>query len=168
MLNSIHRYSIVILLLFLLPSCNSGRKYISIAGEALPVSRTAEQILRQDWGLRVHKSEYILDLLIDEEGEKERFTEIRMKVALSEKQIDKLISKGARNLPFSETLYEYHNGRLELTKLIRMIASSSGLLEAKNGVYYFEEGNTEDEGKILLYDRDSQTLFYYWVEEIGV
>ena len=32
---------------------------------------------------------------------------------------------------------------------------------ANNGVYFFEQGEQELECKFLIYDRDSQVLYYY-------
>ena len=72
-----------------------------------------------------------------------------MKVALNDDDICKLISKGARHLPIEE---KSKKGWLERI---------SGLDGANNGVYFFEQGEQELECKFLIYDRDSQVLYYY-------
>ena len=64
------------------------------------------------------------------------------------KDIQKLIQKGVHDLPIAES----PNTKAWLERL-------SGIVEADNGVYYYEQGDSEC--KFLIYDRDSHTLFYY-------
>ena len=83
--------------------------------------------------------------------------EIKMKVDLPQLDIDSLISKGAKPLPLKEPtdtsiLAEDTNSWLERI---------SGIKGATNGVYFYEPGHQEPhESEFLIYDRDSQTLYY--------
>ena len=71
--------------------------------------------------------------------------------------IDSLISKGAKPLPLKEPTdtsiwAEDTNSWLERI---------SGIKGATNGVYFYEPGHQEPhESEFLIYDRDSQTLYY--------
>lgn len=124
-----------LLVLFLLPSCN----------------RTPEHILSWTWGLNVGQLDHTVESF--EDGQygflgTDVTTKIRMRVILPEKAIQKLILKGAQDLPITQS---------PSTK--KWLEQLSGIKEADNGVYYYEQGDTEC--KFLIYDRDSQTLFYY-------
>jgi len=73
-----------------------------------------------------------------------------MAVELPQKDIDNLISHGAKPLP----IVGPENKKRWLERI-------SGLDGANNGVYFFEQGEQELECKFLIYDRDSQVLYYY-------
>ena len=124
-----------LILLFLLPSC----------------VRTPERILSMVWGVDVTRIEHQVEEFKEvwyPNGD--GFTKIRMKVDLPQEEIIKLVSKGARPLPLTES-----NRDKEWLERI------SGIKNAHNGVYYFEDNNQGAEIKFLIYDKESQTLFYY-------
>lgn len=103
------------------------------------------------WGLNVGQLDHTVESF--EDGQygflgTDVTTEIRMRVILPEKDIQKLIQKGVHDLPIAES----PNTKAWLERL-------SGIVEADNGVYYYEQGDSEC--KFLIYDRDSHTLFYY-------
>ena len=77
-------------------------------------------------------------------------TEIRMAVELPQKDIDILISHGAKPLP----IVEPENKKRWLERI-------SGIDCATDGVYFFEQGEQEQECKFLIYDDDSHVLYYY-------
>ena len=112
-------------------------------------SRTPERILSRAWGIDVRKLDYEVELFKDERRGSETTTEIRMKVALSEKDIDKLIAKGTHELPFV-----YSSDKAVIERL-------SGLEGISNGVYSGQSDDKSIKSEYLLYDRDSQTLYYY-------
>ena len=112
-------------------------------------SRTPEHILSRAWGIDVRKLDHEVELFRDERRGSETTTEIRMKVALSEKDIDKLKAKGAHELPF---VYSSEKAFFERV---------SGLEDISNGVYYGQSDDKSIKSEYLLYDRDSQTLYYF-------
>ena len=121
-------------------------------------SRSPERILSQIWGLNVRGLEHHTEFCTDEwclNGD--GLIEIKMKVDLPQIYIDSLISKGAKPLPLKEPTdtsiwAEDTNSWLERI---------SGIKGATNGVYFYEPGHQEPhESEFLIYDRDSQTLYY--------
>ena len=127
-------YSLLLCVILILPSC----------------SRTPERILLWAWDVNVSSRDHQVEFFKDQQYPNgDVSTVIRMKVALNDDDISKLISKGARHLPIEE---KTKKGWLERI---------SGLDGANNGVYFFEQGEQELECKFLIYDRDSQVLYYY-------
>lgn len=127
-------YSLLLCVILILPSC----------------SRTPERILFWAWDVNVSSRDHQVEFFKDQQYPNgDVSTVIRMKVALNDDDISKLISKGARYLPIEE---KSKKGWLERI---------SGLDGANNGVYFFEQGEQELECKFLIYDRDSQVLYYY-------
>ena len=121
-------------------------------------SRSPERILSQIWGLNVRGLEHHTEFCTDEwclNGD--GLIEIKMKVDLPQIDIDSLISKGAKPLPLKEPTdtsiwAEDTNSWLERI---------SGIKGATNGVYFYEPGHQEPhESEFLIYDIDSQTLYY--------
>ena len=112
-------------------------------------SRTPESILSRAWGIDVRKLDHEVELFKDVRKGSETTTEIRLKVALSEKDINKLIAKGAHELPFV-----YSGDKAFIERL-------SGLEDISNGVYYSQSDGKSIKSEYFLYDRDSQTLYYY-------
>lgn len=115
-------------------------------------SRTPESIVYWAWGipvcLREHRIEQFQDLQFPN-GDVD--TEIKMKVDLSNKDIDKLIQQGAQPLPIPDSSQVKH-----------WIEKESGLSEPQHGVFYYEPGRmAPQECKILVYDKDSRMLYYY-------
>ena len=86
------------------------------------------------------------DYLLNGDGE----TEIKMAVELPQKDIDILISHGAKPLP----IVEPENKKRWLERI-------SGIDCATDGVYFLEQGKQEQECKFLIYDNDSHVLYYY-------
>ena len=124
-----------LILLFLLPSC----------------VRTPERILSKVWGVDVTRIEHYVEEFKDEwYPNGDGTSKIRMKVDLPQEEIIKLVSKGARPLPLTESNRDKE-----------WLESISGIKNAHNGVYYFEDNNQGAEIKFLIYDKESQTLFYY-------
>ena len=114
-------------------------------------TRTPERILSKVWGVNVKGLEYSVTSFRDQWiGNGDGETEIKMAVELPQKDIDNLISHGAKPLP----IVGPENKKRWLERI-------SGLDGANNGVYFFEQGEQELECKFLIYDRDSQVLYYY-------
>ena len=115
-------------------------------------SRTPESIVYWVWGLPVCLKEYHIEQFHDLQlpnGDVE--TEIKMRVDLSEKDIDKLIRKGAQPLPIPDSFQDKD-----------WIEEKSEMSELEHGVFYYEPGRmAPHECKILVYDKDSQMLYYY-------
>ncbi len=130
-------YIFLSLLLFVLSSC----------------SRTPEQVISKIWGIDVKKVEHRVDSFKDQwcpNGDGE--CEVKMHIVLSDKDIEQLVSQGAQPLPITEK-----------PNLIDYLERLSGIKGAINGVYYFKpEGSQAPlEHTFLIYDKDSQTLFYH-------
>ena len=71
--------------------------------------------------------------------------------------IDSLISKGARPLPLKEPT----DTRIWVEDTNSWLERISGIKGATNCVYFYEPGHQEPhESEFLIYDRDSQTLYY--------
>ena len=82
---------------------------------------------------------------------------IRMKVDLPQEDIDTLVFKGAKPLPLKEPTDTSIWGEETNMWLERI----SGIKGATNGVYFYEPAHQEPhESEFLIYDRDSQTLYY--------
>lgn len=114
-------------------------------------SRTPEHIITRAWGINVKCLEHSVTSFKDQWcGNGDGETEIKMTVELPQKDIDNLISHGAKPLPIAEP--EKTKGWLE---------RRSGIECATNGVYYFEQGEQELECTFLIYDSDSHILYYY-------
>ena len=127
-------YSLLLCVILILPSC----------------SRTPERILFWAWDVNVSSRDHQVEFFKDQQYPNgDVSTVIRMKVALNDDDISKLISKGARHLPIEE---KSKKGWLERI---------SGIDCATDGVYFFEQGEQEQECKFLIYDDDSHVLYYY-------
>lgn len=114
-------------------------------------TRTPERILSKVWGVNVKGLEYSVTSFRDHWiGNGDGETEIRMAVELPQKDIDILISHGAKPLP----IVEPENKKRWLERI-------SGINCATDGVYFFEQGEQEQECKFLIYDDDSHVLYYY-------
>lgn len=121
-------------------------------------SRSPERILSQIWGLNVRGLEHHTAICTDEwclNGDGR--IEIKMKVDLPQDDIDALVSKGAKPLPLKEPTDT--SIRIEDTNM--WLERISGIKGATNGVYFYESDHQEPhESEFLIYDRDSQTLYY--------
>ena len=116
-------------------------------------SRTPEQILSRNWGINVNKIEHRVDSFKDKwypNGDGE--CEVKLHIVLSNKDLEQLVSQGAQPLPITEE-----------PNLIDYLERLSGIKGASNGVYYYKpEGSQAPlEHTFLIYDKDSQTLFYH-------
>ena len=121
-------------------------------------SRSPERILSQIWGLNVRGLEHHTEFCTDEwclNGDGR--IEIKMKVDLTEDDIDALVSKGAKPLPLKEPT----DTSIWVEDTNSWLERISGIKGATNGVYFYESGHQEPhESEFLIYDRDSQTLYY--------
>ena len=121
-------------------------------------SRSPERILSQIWGLNVRGLEHHTEFCTDEwclNGDGR--IEIKMKVDLTEDDIDALVSKGAKPLPLKEPT----DTSIWIDDTNMWLERISGIKGATNGVYFYESGHQEPhESEFLIYDRDSQTLYY--------
>ena len=114
-------------------------------------TRTPERILSKTWGVNVKGLEYSVTSFRDQwNGNGDGETEIKMAVELPQKDIDNLISHGAKPLP----IVGPENKKRWLERI-------SGIDCATDGVYFFEQGEQEPECKFLIYDDDSHVLYYY-------
>jgi hypothetical protein len=114
-------------------------------------SRTPERIISQAWGLRISKYDPQVELFRDEQFPNgDVVTEVRMKVALTKKDIDKLIGKGAKRLPITEN-----------PSIVEWLEEISGINNANNGIYYYEEDEKDIVCRVLIYDEETQILYYY-------
>lgn len=115
-------------------------------------SRTPESIVYCVWGIPVCLKDHYVEQFRDHQlpnGDVE--TEIKMRVDLSEKDIEKLIQKGAQPLPIPDSIQDKD-----------WIEEKSEMSELEHGVFYYEPGRmAPHECKILVYDKDSQMLYYY-------
>ena len=130
-------YIFLSLLLFIFSSC----------------SRTPEQVISWKWGINVNKIEHRVDSFKDQwcpNGDGE--CEVKMHIVLSDKDLEQLVNQGAQPLPITEE-----------PNLVDYLERLSGIKGATNGVYYFKpEGSQAPlEHTFLIYDKDSQTLFYH-------
>ena len=130
-------YIFLSLLLFIFSSC----------------SRTPEQVISRKWGIDVNKIEHRVDSFKDQwcpNGDGE--CEVKMHIVLSDKDLEQLVNQGARPLPITEE-----------PNLINYLERLAGIKGATNGVYYFKSEGSQDplEHTFLIYDKDSQTLFYH-------
>ena len=140
-----YRYIFLLFALFSLASCTSWF-----------VERTPEYILWKVYGLNVENTEHWVYAFEEQWCPNGDGTlKIKMKVALTEEQIEHLISKGAKPLPIPDgTIIEqsWLEGKLGVD------------LDSKSdGVYFYEPGNPDlsFECKILLYDKETKMLYYY-------
>ena len=114
-------------------------------------TRTPERILSKVWGVNVKGLEYSVTSFKDQWcGNGDGETEIKMAVELPQKDIDNLISHGAKPLPIVGPENEK-----------RWLERISGIDCATDGVYFLEQGKQEQECKFLIYDNDSHVLYYY-------
>ena len=121
------------------------RKFFLLGVLILLVSctRTPERILSKVWGVNVKGLEYSVTSFRDQWiGNGDGETEIRMAVELPQKDIDPL------------PIVEPENKKRWLERI-------SGIDCATDGVYFFEQGEQEQECKFLIYDDDSHVLYYY-------
>ena len=114
-------------------------------------SRTPERIISQTWGLRMSKYDPQVELFKDEQiPNGDVMTEIRMRVALTEKDINKLIGKGARRLPIAESPSD-----------VEWLEGISGVKNANEGIYFFEKDEKDLVCRVLIYDEENEILYYY-------
>ena len=114
-------------------------------------TRTPERILSKTWGVNVKGLEYSVTSFKDQwYGNGDGETEIKLAVELPQKDIDNLISRGAKPLPI-----------VGPENMKRWLERISGIDCATDGVYFLEQGKQEQECKFLIYDNDSHELYYY-------
>ena len=114
-------------------------------------TRTPERILSKVWGVNVKGLEYSVTSFRDQwSGIGDGETEIKMTVQLPQKDIDNLISHGAKPLP----IVDAENKKRWLERI-------SGVAFATDGIYFVEQGEQEPECKFLIYDDDSHVLYCY-------
>ena len=94
------------------------------------------------WGLNVGQLDHTVESF--EDGQygflgTDVTTEIRMRVILPEKDIQKLIQKGVHDLPIAES-----------PKTKAWLERLSGIVEADNGVYYYEQGDYKNAFRFFL------------------
>ena len=121
-------------------------------------SRSPERVLSQIWGLNVQRLEHHTESFVDEWAlNGDGHIIIKMKVDLPQEDIDVLISKGAKPLPLKEPT----DTSIRIEETNTWLERISGIKGAANGVYFYEPGHQEPhESEFLIYDRDSQTLYY--------
>ena len=73
-----------------------------------------------------------------------------MRVALTEKDINKLVGKGAKRLPMTESPSD-----------VAWLEGISGIKNANNGIYFYEKDEKDFVCRVLIYDEETQTLYYY-------
>ena len=77
-------------------------------------------------------------------------TTIKVECALTDNQLQSLAEKGGHSLPI--VVSDHKKSYIERL---------SGMKDASNGIYIYEEGDTELEFTLLMYDRNTNILFYY-------
>ena len=113
--------------------------------------RTPEYIMSKVWGIDIWNYEYNVCSFKDEwcpNGD--GTTEIKLEIELTEDDIELLVSKGAKPLPLLDDVDNKSS-----------LEDSSGIYDASDGIYIYEQYTQEPECKFLMYDRESKVLYYY-------
>ena len=139
------RHIFLLSVLFSLVSCTSWF-----------VERTPEYILSKVYGLNVDNTEHWVYAFEEQwcpNGD--GFSKIKMRVALSEEQIEHLLSTGAKPLPVPDGTVNQQSWLEEKLGI--------DLNSISDGVYFYKPGNPdlEFECRFLLYDKELKMLYYY-------